>query len=104
MDYEPLEKVRKELKVKWQRPRINTEKLRQLNERSDAQGWFQTGGHLLMWLVTGTFAYYFWSQSLWLAFLIALFCHGVVASFFLGHVRLCCKPYLSPSLHAAPGG
>lgn len=83
MDYEPLEKVRKELKVKWQRPRIDTEKLRQLNERSDAQGWFQTGGHLLMWLVTGAFAYYFWSQSLWLAFLIALFCHGVVASFFL---------------------
>ena len=83
MDYEPLEKVRKELKVKWQRPRIDTERLRQLNERSDAQGWFQAGGHLLLWLVTGTFVYYFWSQSLWLAFLIALFWHGVVASFFI---------------------
>ena len=83
MEYEPLEKVRKELKVKWQRPRIDTERLRQLNERSDAQGWFQAGGHLLLWLVTGAFVYYFWSLTMWLAFLIALFCHGVVASFFI---------------------
>ena len=83
MEYEPLEKVRKELKVKWQRPRIEAERLRQLNERSDVQGWLQAGGHLLLWLVTGAFVYYFWSLTMWLAFLIALFCHGVVASFFI---------------------
>ena len=43
MHYEPLEKVRKELKVRWIRPRIDSEKLQKLSERSDAQGWFQPG-------------------------------------------------------------
>ena len=80
MTYEPLEKVRKELKVKWVRPRLDPEKLRQLNERSDAQGWFQAGGHLLLWLLTGSLVYYFWTQSMWLAFIVALFCHGTIAS------------------------
>ena len=83
MQYEPLEKVRKELKVRWQRPRIDRETLAQLNQRSDAQGWFQAGGHLGLWILTGTLTYYFWSQSMWLAMLVALFCHGTVASFFI---------------------
>ncbi len=81
--YEPLAKVRKELKVKWIRPRVDAETLRRLNERRDLQGWFQAGGHLAVWLVTGAVVYYFWTQSMWLAFFIALFCHGTVASFFI---------------------
>lgn len=84
MQYEPLEKVRKELKIKWIRPKVDREKLSELNQRSDLQGWIQAGGHLAMWLVTGAFVYYFWAQSMWIAFLIALFCHGTVASFFIG--------------------
>ena len=81
--YEPLAKVRKELKVKWIRPRVDADTLRHLNERRDLQGWLQAGGHLALWLVTGASVYYFWSQSMWLAFFIALFCHGTVASFFI---------------------
>jgi fatty acid desaturase len=84
MQYEPLEKVRKELKVRWVRPRIDQAKLQELSERSDPQGWFQAGGHLGLWLVTGTLVYYFWTQSQWLLFLVTLFCHGTVASFFIG--------------------
>jgi len=84
MSYEPLEKVRKELKVKWLRPKIDQEKLRLLNQRSDWQGWIQAGGHLGIWLVTGAIVYYFWAQQIWPAFLVALFCHGTVASFFVG--------------------
>lgn len=84
MQYEPLEKVRKELKVRWVRPRIDQAKLQELSERSDLQGWFQAGGHLLLWLMTGTLVYYFWTQENWLAFLVTLFCHGTVASFFIG--------------------
>ena len=84
MQYEPLEKVRKELKVRWIRPKIERERLSELNQRSDLQGWFQAGGHLAMWLVTGAVVYYFWSQRMWIAFLVALFCHGTVASFFIG--------------------
>ena len=79
--YEPLEKVRKELKVKWIRPRVDAETLRRLNERSNPQGWFQAGGHLALWLVTGAVVYYFWTQSMWLAFSIALFCHGTAPSY-----------------------
>ncbi|MCE7981564.1 MAG: fatty acid desaturase [Caldilinea sp. CFX5] len=84
MTYEPLEKVRKELKVRWVRPRIDADKLQALSQRSDLQGWFQAGGHLAIWLVTGALVYYFWTQENWSAFLVALFCHGAVASFFVG--------------------
>ncbi|MFN8492912.1 MAG: fatty acid desaturase [Caldilineaceae bacterium] len=83
MQYEPLEKVRKELKVKWLRPKVSQERLRELNERSDVQGWLQAGGHLGLWLVTGALAYYFWAQHNWIAFLVVLFCHGTMASFFI---------------------
>lgn len=82
--YEPLEKVRRELKVKWVRPTIDRDKLQELNQRSDAQGWFQAGGHLALWLATGAVVYTFWVQQSWVAFLVALFCHGTVASFFVG--------------------
>ena len=84
MAYKPLADVRKELKVKWIRPKIDREKLRQLNQRSDRQGWFQAGGHLGLWLVSGTAVYYLWSQSMWLLFLVALFTHGTIATFFVG--------------------
>ena len=84
MNYEPLDKVRKELKVRWVRPTIDRVKLSELNQRSDAQGWFQSGGHLVIWLMTGALVYICWAQALWPAFLAALFCHGTVASFFIG--------------------
>ncbi len=83
-EYAPLADVRKEKKVRWLRPKIEQAKLRELNRRSDAQGWFQAGGHLGIWIVTGAIVYYFWSQALWIPFLIALFFHGTVASFFVG--------------------
>jgi fatty acid desaturase len=82
--YEPLAEVRKELKVKWIRPKIDQEKLRELNMRHDLQGWIQSLGHLGIWVVTGAFVYYFWAHEIWFAFLVALFLHGTVASFFVG--------------------
>ena len=47
------------------------------------QGWIQS----LVILVFGcdwSIVYYFWAHEIWLAFLIALFLHGTVASFFVG--------------------
>ena len=82
--YEPLADVRKELKVKWIRPKIDTTKLQELNKRNDAQGWFQSLGHLGIWVLTGACVFYFWAHENWIAFLIALFFHGTVASFFVG--------------------
>lgn len=84
MSYPPLDEVRKNLRVEWYRCRIEHAKLRELSKRSDAQGWFQAGGHLALFAMTGTLVYLFWSQQQWLGFLLALFVHGTVASFFVG--------------------
>lgn len=84
MDYKPLSEVRKTLRVKWYRSKIEHSKLRELSKRSDLQGWLQAGGHFAIWLLTGTLVFLFWSQQNWLGFAIALFAHGTVASFFKG--------------------
>lgn len=84
MTYQPLADVRKSLRVKWYRSPIPHATLRDLSKRSDLQGWIQAGGHLALYAVTGLLVYFFWSQQSWLAFLIALFFHGTVASFFVG--------------------
>jgi fatty acid desaturase len=51
---------------------------------SDLQGWFQAGGHLVIFATTGLMVAYFFSKQNWILFLIALFCHGTVGSFFRG--------------------
>ena len=84
MTYQPLAAVRKTLHVKWYRSKIDRTALRKLSKRSDVQGWFQAGGHLALWLLTGSVVCFFWSQAMWLGFCIALFVHGTVASFFKG--------------------
>jgi fatty acid desaturase len=82
--YQPLAEVRKTLKVKWYRSKIDGATLKALSVRSDAQGWFQAGGHLALYVATGALVFYCWSQQWWLALLVALFMHGTVASFFVG--------------------
>ena len=82
--YEPLSEVRKNLKVKWYRTKIDRKVMKALSKRSDAQGWFQAGGHFALFLLTGGVTLYFWIQQWWLPMLIALWCHGVVTSFFMG--------------------
>lgn len=84
MDYKPLAEVRKTLRVTWYRSPIEHKKLRDLSKRSDLQGWFQAGGHLALFILTGSFVYLFWSQQMWLGFFITLFAHGTVTSFFVG--------------------
>ncbi len=83
-EYQPLSEVRKTLKVRWYRTPIDRHKMKILSERSDAQAWFQAGGHLALFLVTGAASVYFWSQQLWIAMVVALWLHGTVASFFVG--------------------
>lgn len=84
MSYQPLADVRKSLRVEWYRCPIELSKLRELSKRSDLQGWFQAGGHLALFVLTATLVYLFWSRSNWLGFVIALFAHGTVGSFFVG--------------------
>ena len=84
MSYQPLADVRKSLRVEWYRSPIPGVRLREFSRRSDRQGWFQAGGHLALFILTGALVFHFWSLQLWGAFLVALFCHGTVASFFTG--------------------
>ncbi|MBZ0302104.1 MAG: fatty acid desaturase [Anaerolineae bacterium] len=84
MSYQPLAEVRKTLRVDWYRCPIEHAKLRELSKRSDLQGWIQAGGHLALFVVTGSLVYLFWAQQIWLAFALALFFHGTVGSFFAG--------------------
>ncbi len=83
MSYEPLAEVRKARRVDWYRCPIEGAKLRELSKRSDLQGWFQAGGHLALFALTGTLVYLFWAQQIWLGFALALFAHGTIGSFFM---------------------
>ncbi len=84
MMYQELTEVRKTLRVDWYRSPTKPGLLREVSQRSDAQGWFQAGGHLALFIITGSLVFFFWSQEIWLAFLVALFAHGTVTSFFTG--------------------
>ncbi len=84
MTYPELSEVRKTLRVDWYRCKTRPGLLRELSRRSDAQGWYQAGGHLALFIFTGSLVFYFWSQGLWLLMLLALFCHGTVTTFFRG--------------------
>ena len=84
MEYEPLSEVRENLKVQWYRSRLAPARFRELSKRSDRQGWMQAGGHFGLFCLTGAAVYLTWAQGLWIAFLVALFAHGTVASFFSG--------------------
>ena len=101
--YRPLAEVRKDLRVRWYRCPLDREKLRAFSQLSDLQGWIQAGGHLALFVGTGTLAYIFWSQQSWLGFLVALWAHGTVGSFFkgvatheLGHGRVFRTKWLNP--------
>ncbi|HIG48884.1 MAG TPA: fatty acid desaturase [candidate division Zixibacteria bacterium] len=82
--YPPLAEVRNDLRVGWYRCPIEHARLRELSKRSDVQGWFQAGGHILLLAATGVLTYYFWSQQIWIGFAVALFAHGTAGSFFRG--------------------
>ena len=75
-NYQSLSEVRKELRVDWYRCPIESSKLRELSKRSDLQGWFQAGGHVGLWMITGAITYLFWYQQNWLGFILTLFTHG----------------------------
>ena len=84
VSFKPLVDVKKELKVTWYRCPIEGQKLRDLSARSDTQGWIMAGGHFALFLLTGGLAFFFWTQQIWWALIIALWCQGIVGSFYSG--------------------
>ena len=86
----PLSEVRKTLRPKWYRIPIDILLLRELSKPSDLKGLIQTIGHLGLWICTGFFSFYCFSQELWIGFIVALFFHGTVGSHFIfAHHELC---------------
>ena len=57
--YQPLNAVRKKLRIKWYRSPIDKEILRELTLKSDFKGWVQASGHLAVFLLTGIITYFF---------------------------------------------
>ena len=86
----PMSEIRKELRIKWYRCPIDPTVLRELSKPSDFQGFQMVLGHLGLWLLTGAVSFYFAVEQLWLGFLLTIFLHGTVGTFFSApHHELC---------------
>ncbi|MEP4197089.1 MAG: fatty acid desaturase [Aliishimia sp.] len=84
MAYQPLSEVRDTLKPQWYRTKMAPARFRELSKRDDKKGWMQAGGHFALFCLTGGAVFLTWTQGWWIAFLITLFAHGTIASFFRG--------------------
>ena len=82
--YEPMQEVRKTFQVRWYRSPIEPGKLKELTQRSDLHGAFQTFGHIVLLAVTAAATWYFFSRGIWVGFAISLFVHGTIYSFLPG--------------------
>ena len=86
----PMSEIRKELRIKWYRCPIDPTVLRELSKPSDLQGFQMALGHLGLWLLTGALSFYFAVEQLWLGFLLTIFLHGTVGTFFSApHHEMC---------------
>ena len=86
----PMSEIRKELRIKCYRCPIDPTVLRELSKPSDFQGFQMALGHLGLWLLTGAVSFYFAVEQLWLGFLLTIFLHGTVGTFFSApHHELC---------------
>ena len=88
---ENVSKFQKDRKINWYRCKVDPQLMRELMQCSDKEGFRQAGGHLGLWICTGSLAYlafcnvsfanWQWSVPLLYA---ALFAHGTVGSFLGG--------------------
>jgi len=81
-EFPPMSEVRKSLKINWYRCPIDKQVLSQLVKKSDMKGLFQSLGHLGLWVLTGSLSWAMFTLGSWWGFLMALFLHGTVASYF----------------------
>jgi fatty acid desaturase len=84
MKYPPLSEARGTINVQWYRSAMKPERFRELSKSSDMKGWFQAGGHLTLFILTGASVYVTWALEIWPAFILALFAHGTIGTFFRG--------------------
>ena len=84
MTFPPLSEVRNNLKPQWYRSKMDPDKFRKFSKRNNYKGFVQAGGHFGLFCSTGLSVYFSWSNSYWILFLIAVFIHGTISSFFKG--------------------
>ena len=84
MAFPPLSEVRNNLKPQWYRSKMDPDKFRKFSKRNNYKGFVQAGGHFGLFCGTGLSVYLSWSNSYWILFLIAVFIHGTISSFFKG--------------------
>ena len=84
MAFPPLSEVRNNLKPQWYRSKMDPDKFRKFSKRNNYKGFVQAGGHFGPFCITGLSVYLSWSNSYWILFLIAVFIHGTISSFFKG--------------------
>ena len=82
--FDPLSQVRQTLRIRWYRSPIDSQTLRRLSQRSDLQGFLQAGGHLGLFVLSGLLVHQCWASEAWSLFLVTLFLHGTITSFFSG--------------------
>ena len=82
LDFKSITNLKKNFKVKWYRSNIEKNKFREFVSRNNYKGFFHAIGHLLLWLITGALSYEFFNKGEWLLFIISIFLHGTVGSFF----------------------
>ena len=82
LDFKSITNLKKNFKVKWYRSNIEKNKFREFVSRNNYKGFFHAIGHLLLWLITGALSYEFFNKGEWLWFIISIFLHGTVGSFF----------------------
>jgi fatty acid desaturase len=70
-------------KVDWYRSPVSRDQLLALNARSDFKGWLQTGGFLILIVLTGSAAVYSVGRWTWPVVLLLFFIHGTCWRFLL---------------------
>ena len=71
------------VKVAWYRSPVSREQLQALNQRSDFQGFLQTGGYLGLLALTGTIAYISAGRIPWPIVVLLFFFHGMCWAFLI---------------------
>ncbi|MGB1105642.1 MAG: fatty acid desaturase [Candidatus Puniceispirillaceae bacterium] len=90
MKLAPMREVSKTLQIRWYRCPVDKKTLRSLMTPDDTRGLFMALGHLGLWATSGGIAFYLFSQQMWAGFVVALFVHGTIGSFFTApHHELC---------------
>ena len=71
--------MKPEPKINWYRTPLDKDILKRLTQKSDLQGWLQAGSFLLVYILLGGIAWYFFSIQAWLPMIAVCYVFSVFA-------------------------